>query len=1130
MQCWKRRLPYRVLAGLVLCVVAAFHVGAARAEASDHADDVVSTEAKLAAAGVQLPTGFTITPVASEPSLANPVAFCFDPQGRIFVAETHRVFHGVEDNRRQMDWLDDDLAARTVEDRRNYIIRRAGDQISHYTQQSELVRLLEDCDGDGLYEQSSVFSTGYDAIESGAAAGVLWIDDRLLFTCIPSLWELRDADGDGQAEHKRELASGFGVHFALFGHDLHGLTHGPDGKIYFSIGDRGLHVKTDDGRLLSNPDSGSVLRCNPDGSGLEIFATGLRNPQELAFNEFGDLFTVDNNSDSGDRARLVHIVEGMDAGWRMSYQYLPDRGPFNREKIWHTQNDEQPASIIPPLAHITDGPSGLVRYPGTGLPPEHAGAFFICDFRPGTSGVRQFWMEPSGATYRLARESMFAGGVLATDCDFGPDGALYVSDWIDGWTGTGKGRIHRITSGDEKSEKQRAATQKLLARIDSLGHEALLAALGHADMRVRLAAQRRLVRIGPSVATELASVAASNTAPLLARIHAIWGIGQLSDKNPQVLAKLAELASDSESEVRVQVARTLAGAILDSDQRRRQRYDRELTALLSDDSPRVRSAAAISLGKLGSAGAAALTALLNVARDNGDREATLRHAAATGLAGTQTADTLLAAAESAGEHERLAIVVALGRQKSPRVAELLDDPSPRVRTEAARVIWDSPIPDAYEPLADALDSAPSENEPMLRRSLAANVALRTPAHLTAVVRCGLRDDLSPEVREHLWQLVRDWAKPSPRDPVHGLWRPLEPRAAEEAVAVLRDALPSMIEAGVHGAPGVVVAAELGVQDAYPSLAGVVVDDRHAAALRARAVAALAKAQEPLALAGLDAAMRSDEPAVRSAALQLMQRRFPDRAVAEAIKVAESGATMERQAAIVTLAKLDAPAAREAIRQWVERLERGQCPPEIQLEVIEAASQSGDTALVEQIKAYQAELSAGGDALTQFVASLKGGNAEVGGRIFQENAALSCRRCHSLRPGEKLVGPSLSDVGLRLSRQELLASIVKPNDKITEGFQTAVLQLATGKVVSGVVRSEDDKRVVLVDADGTQIIVDAAEIDDRFEGLSAMPEELMKLMTPRDLRDLVEFLSQQRVTADGVQAAVPSQKEGHDAGQ
>ncbi len=157
------------------------------------------------------------------------------------------------------------------------------------------------------------------------------------------------------------------------------------------MGDRGLNVKSGDDHF-ELADTGSVLRCELDGSNLEVVATGFRNPQDLVFDENGNLFTGDNNSDSGDLARWLHIVPGADYGWRMAYQYLPDRGPWNRERLWDADNLNRPAYVIPPVANIGDGPAGLAYYPGTGMSGSYRGNFFMCDFRgaAGMSGVRTF--------------------------------------------------------------------------------------------------------------------------------------------------------------------------------------------------------------------------------------------------------------------------------------------------------------------------------------------------------------------------------------------------------------------------------------------------------------------------------------------------------------------------------------------------------------------------------------------------------------------------------------------------------------------------------------------------------------------------------------------------------------------
>ncbi|MFM7520664.1 MAG: glucose dehydrogenase, partial [Planctomycetota bacterium] len=341
-----------------------------------------SDEPVGAAAAIGVPEGFTVEPFAAEPLIANPVAFTIDrATGVVYACEAFRAHKGVGDNVRINDetWLDADLASRTVDDRFAFMLRLLGDRAPEWVAETDRVRRIVDRDGDGTADAATVFADGFNRLVDGHAAGIVARRGAVWLACIPSLYRLVDADGDGIAEHREPLHTGFGVRVAIQGHDLHGLTLGPDGRLWFSIGDRGYAVDGGDGSL-QNPESGAVFRCETDGSGLEVVHTGLRNPQELAFDDLGNLFTVDNNTDGGDKTRLVWIVPGGDSGWRGPVQYLPDRGPFNREELWRTAFPGQAAFIVPPLAHIGAGPAGFDADPGT-LPEPWRGRFFLADFR-----------------------------------------------------------------------------------------------------------------------------------------------------------------------------------------------------------------------------------------------------------------------------------------------------------------------------------------------------------------------------------------------------------------------------------------------------------------------------------------------------------------------------------------------------------------------------------------------------------------------------------------------------------------------------------------------------------------------------------------------------------------------------
>ena len=1059
-----------------------------------------SDEGERAIGRFRIPAGINCDLFAAEPMLANPVAFAIDERGRIYVAETFRQQKGVEDNRGHGHWLLDDLAAQTVEDRIAFFKKHLKDGVQKYGIEHDRIRLLEDQDGDGHADRATVFADGFNAIEDGTGAGVLPIGDKVYYTCIPKLWQLSDTDGDGKSDKQVALHDGYGVRVAFRGHDMHGLILGPDGRIYFSIGDRGYNVQTPTGRL-AKPDQGAVFRCNLDGSQLEVFATGLRNPQELAFDDFGNLFTGDNNSDSGDRARWTYIIEGSDTGWRMYYQYLPDRGPWNREKLWHPAHPGQAAYIVPPIINIADGPSGLAFYPGTGLDDKYQGHFFLADFRgsAANSGIRTFAMKPKGASFELVDSQQFVWSILATDVEFGYDGGVYVSDWVDGWDGAGKGRIYRFRDPAKSASPQVAEVTRLMKEgfLQRPASE-LVKLLSHADYRIRLRAQLALSE--KNAVEELKQVALSSEL-LHARVHGLWGLGQLARQKPDVLTAVMSLASDPQMEVRAQLARICGDAKFPAS-------EPALVNLCKDAEPRVRSLAAIAAGKIKAK--TAVEPLFEVLSETAETDPTLRHAAIMGLAGGATVDALVAARKRASPHERLAAVVALRRLENPGVAEFLNDAEPLVVLEAARAIHDVPIPDAMPALAKLINQ-PGLSDPLLRRALSANfrAGMAENAHAVATIAASSRVDES--LRLEAIQELLEWNAPGPLDRVINDYRPISPRKTDVA-AIVRPQLGALFAGSrkVREAAAK-LAGQYGIKDVEPFLLDIAKDSATAGSERVAALNALETLKSPHLKTIVESTLTDTNSTVRLEARRLLAGIDPDRAVKLLGETLDADPVAEQQSAISILAGLKRPDADEILASWLERLVQRKVPDGIQLDLLNAAQARKTKELLARVTEFDLQRKSD-DHLGQFRETLSGGNAARGSEIFFGKAEVSCRRCHKIDGNGGDVGPDLSRIGLDKSREYLLESVVDPNKQIAKGFETVILEMDSGLIHAGIIKSDEGTRLSLQKPDGSIVVVDKSKIEDRAVGKSGMPEDLVKKLTKSEIRDLVEFLATLKNTA------------------
>ena len=1068
-----------------------------------------SNEGELAMKGFVLPEGFKVELIAAEPHLANPVAFDIDHAGRIWVAETFRLHAGVTDIRGKNTWLDEDLAARTVEDRIAMMKRHEGEKFANYELNSERLKLLVDTNRDGKVDQSTVFADGFNTAADGIASGVLSRDGKVWFANIPNLWLLTDKNADGVADERESLHYGFGVRVGFLGHDLHGLIMGPDGKIYFTIGDRGSNIKVGD-KTVGNPDTGCVFRCNPDGSELEVFAYGLRNPQELAFDQYGNLFTGDNNSDGGDRARIVHLVEGGDSGWRIGWQFLerPNaRGAWNSEKMWHPQNDDQPAYIIPPIANLTDGPSGFAFNPGTSLPDKYRNNFFLVDFHGGKgSGIYAFALNPKGAGFELGKPEKFVWDSLPTDVAFGLDGGLYFLDWVQGWGMTGNGRIYRVFQPE--TDQIVAETKRLLMTgMKDRSNRELDRLLAHADMRVRQEAQFELVKRGAKGGDVLANAARKNSSQL-ARIHGIWGLTQLAratvgEQKADYAKRIVALAKDKDAEVRAQVAKAIGDARIWT-------AVNETKALLRDESPRARLMAGIAAGKLGSKELASeVTQLL---ADNNDKDPQLRHAGSFALAGISDMEVIHAAAKNESDAVRMGALLALRRLERTDAAYFLRDKNPKIQLEASRAINDLPISGAMRELgavAERSDLA-SLSLPMLRRVLNANYRYGTKESAKAVAAMATNEQLPEQIRADALRDLSEWERPSGRDRITGLWRPVVgPRSEQHAVEAIEPAIAKLISSGPERVrvAAANAAGDLKLSSAVEALFATV-KNQGAAPARVEALRALAAMNDTRLADAVQIAATDESETLRKEALKFSSLLKPAGAIAQIERALQSGTLGEKQSALGTLANMKDKRGEDLLTGWVDRLVKGEVPAEIQLDVIEAASKRDSAEMKAKLQAFEARF-AKEDELAPYRVALTGGSIEDGKKIFFERAEAACARCHKIsgqgsEGGE--VGPELTKIGAAKDRTYLLESIIFPNKHIAEGFQSVLVTTKDGTSFAGVVKSETDAELVLNSPEDGIVKVKKSDITARERGISSMPEGMGTLLSRRDLRDLIEFLS------------------------
>jgi putative membrane-bound dehydrogenase-like protein len=992
---------------------------------------------------LRVPPGYVAERVAAPPLVRHPMFACFDDRGRLYVAGSSG--HNLKAEQ---------LTARPA----------------------DTIRCLEDSDGDGVFDRSSVFADRLTYPQ-----GVLWYQGAIFTASPPSLWRLEDSDGDGVADRRRELVTGFP--FTGIADDLHGPCLGPDGRIYWGVGRFPYAIRKPGGPLIREGSSPLIMRCRPDGEEIEVFSAAMGNPVEVAFSPEGEPFACGTflspeSQGAGFRDALIHCAYG---------------GIYAvRDREFMTEGNT--GELLPPLAQLgVAAGSGLMIARGESFGSRGRGQLTLYPALFNLRTVPRFVVEREGATFR-AREEPF---LESSETDFHPtdvledgDGSLLVID-TGGWfrscptSQVAKpnvlGAIYRIRRvgtprvGDpwgRTFDWARSSPRRLVRRL----HDRRFA--------VRERAVGELARRGEGSLPALREVLGGRSAR--ARLRAVSALARIEGSSARALVRSA--LDDRDASVRL-AATNVVGLHRDQEA-----FDR-LSAMVVADTPAVRRESATALGRIGRS--AAVPRLLQTLRSGTDRF--LEHALIYALIQIGDRDAVLTGLSDASPAVRRGALIALDQMGRDAltldlVSPHLDADDPALRQAALRAI--TRHPEWAGALAEVLRGWLARgNVPIaaaLRRQLVA--FSKDPAIQEVIAEALERTTTPAATRVALLEAmalahVDPWPVP---------W-----------IRVLRKVLADPDESVARHA---VATVRLNDRLAFEGpLLELVRDHTRGRDLRVEALDAVAprlRAVEASLFDFLVSQLDPQEPPLRRRAAARALGRAPlDNGQLRALTrvVGTSGALCLPQL-LPAYARCRDDRVGTAL---VEALGRSPGLPSLTPAVLQrilsgfsdAVRHQGEP-LIRKLDLPEAEKAS---RLAELV-NLLGRGDELRGRDVFFGSRATCSTCHTVRGEGGQVGPDLSKIGAARTGRDLLESIVFPNASFARGYEPYVVATDDGRVLTGVVRLETGDSIVLATPDRLEHAIPRRSIEAiEPSRVSVMPRGLEANLSDGELADLLAFL-------------------------